>query len=38
MDIQESGDVLGSQGAGRGRIGLGHILYPYIRDVCGAKK
>lgn len=26
MDIQESGDVLGSQGAGRGRIGLGHIL------------
>lgn len=30
MDIQESGDVLGSQGAGRGRIGLGHILYPVL--------
>lgn len=28
VDIQESGDVLGPQGAGRGRIGLGHILYP----------
>ena len=30
VDIQESGDVLGSQGAGRGRIGLGHILYPVL--------
>ena len=24
------GDVLGSQGEGRGRIGLGHILYPVL--------
>lgn len=30
VDIQESGDVLGSQGACRGRIGLGHILYPVL--------
>lgn len=29
-DGKESGDVLGSQGAGRGRIGLGHILYPVL--------
>lgn len=28
--IQEGGDVLDSQGAGRGRIGLGHILYPVL--------
>lgn len=30
VDIQEDGDVLDSQGAGRGRIGLGHILYPVL--------
>lgn len=30
VDIQGDGDVLGSQGAGRGRIGLGHILYPVL--------
>ena len=30
VDIQEGGNVLGSQGAGRGRIGLGHILYPVL--------
>lgn len=28
VDIQEDGDVLDSQGAGRGRVGLGHILLP----------
>lgn len=32
VDIQEDGDVLGSQGEGRGRIGLGHILYPVLRE------
>lgn len=26
--IQEAGDVVGTQGAGRGRVGLGHILLP----------
>lgn len=37
VDIQESGDVLGSQGAGRGRIGLGHILYPVLCFLPGDK-
>lgn len=30
VDIQEGGDVLGPQGAGRGRIGLGYILHPVL--------
>lgn len=30
VDIQEGGNVLGSQWAGRGRIGLGYILYPVL--------
>lgn len=30
VDIQEDGDVLDSQGAGRGRIGLGYILHPVL--------
>lgn len=28
--ISKKTDVLGSQGEGRGRIGLGHILYPVL--------
>lgn len=28
--IQEAGDVVGTQGAGRGRIGLGYILHPVL--------
>ena len=28
LNIQEAGDVVGAQGAGRGRIGLGYILPP----------
>ena len=28
--IQEAGDVVGAQGAGRGRIGLGYILHPVL--------
>ena len=30
VDIQEGGDVVGTHGAGRGRIGLGHTLYPVL--------
>lgn len=30
VDIQEGGNVLGSQWAGRGRIGLGYILHPVL--------
>lgn len=29
--IQEAGDVVGTQGAGRGRVGLGYILPPIFR-------
>lgn len=30
VDIHEGGDVVGTHGAGRGRIGLGHTLYPVL--------
>lgn len=30
VDIQETCDVMDAQGGGRGRIGLGHILYPVL--------
>lgn len=30
VDIQETCDVMDAQGGDRGRIGLGHILYPVL--------